>query len=68
VEAPVTRLKELLDGMGAVDPVVMYGGTVNDESIESFAELEVLDGVGATRSSLDPENLLGMLDRIGRVT
>ncbi len=67
VRAEVERLKDVLHQLGTVDPRVVYGGTVNDENIEQFAALEVLDGVGATRASLDPDKLLEMVHRIGGV-
>jgi len=46
------------------DPEVIYGGTVNDGNIDQFSELDILDGVGATRASLDADRLLAMIDRI----
>jgi triosephosphate isomerase (TIM) len=55
-------LKDLLRSFGASDPKVLYGGTVKKENIEQFAGL---DGVGATRASLDPQGFLSMIDRIG---
>jgi triosephosphate isomerase len=66
VRTQVERLKELLGQLGGADPRVIYGGTVNDENIEQFAELDVLDGVGATRASLEPERFLQMMDRLGK--
>ena len=64
VDREVHRLKDVLCELGSPEPRVVYGGTVNDENIDQFAELDVLDGVGATRASLDPDRFLGMLDRI----
>ena len=64
MEPEVHRLEDVLCELGSPDPRVVYGGTVNDENIDQFAELDVLDGVGATRASLDPDRFLGMLDRI----
>ena len=66
VAAEVEHLKDRLRRMGASDPTVIYGGTVTDENIEQFAGLEILDGVGATRASLDAEKFLQMVGRIGR--
>ncbi len=65
VATEVERIKDLLQELGTSDPRVIYGGTVNDENIDQFAALEVLDGAGATRASLDPNRFLEMLDRIG---
>ncbi|MDP8992946.1 MAG: triose-phosphate isomerase [Actinomycetota bacterium] len=64
VRKQVERLKQLLRDLGASGPEVVYGGTVNDDNIDQFAALEVLDGVGATRASLDTERFLQMIDRI----
>jgi len=60
----VARLKDLLRQLGADNPVILYGGTVKKENIEQFAALDVLDGVGATRASLDAQGFLAMIDRM----
>ena len=54
-------LKDLLRRLGARDPQVLYGGTVKKDNIEQFAGL---DGVGATRASLDAQEFLAMIDRM----
>ncbi len=64
VREMVTGVKDLLRRLGARDPAVIYGGTVKKENIEQFAELDVLDGVGATRASLSAEGLLTIIDRV----
>ncbi|MBV9163047.1 MAG: triosephosphate isomerase [Pseudonocardiales bacterium] len=64
VREMVAGLKDLLRRFGASDPVVIYGGTVKKENIEQFARLDVLDGVGATRASLDAQGFLAMIDRM----
>jgi triosephosphate isomerase (TIM) len=64
VREMVAGLKDLLRRRGARDPEVIYGGTVKKENIEQFARLDVLDGVGATRASLDAEGFLAMVDRM----
>lgn len=64
----VGHLKARLAQMGAKDPQVIYGGTVTEENVDRFAALEVLDGVGATRASLDAGHFLQMLDRVGART
>lgn len=64
VQEMVAGLKDLLHRLGARDPEVIYGGTVNKENIEQFARLDVLDGVGATRASLDVPGFLAMIDRV----
>jgi triosephosphate isomerase (TIM) len=57
-------IKDLLRRLGASDPKVLYGGTVKQDNIEQFAALGVLDGVGATRASLDAQGFLAMIDRM----
>ena len=66
VGAQVTRLKERLGQLGAIEPHVVYGGTVSEENLDRFAGLAVLDGVGATRAGLDPVTFLRMVDRVGQ--
>jgi triosephosphate isomerase len=64
VHEMVAGLKDLLRRLGAGEPEVLYGGTVKKENIERFARLDVLDGVGATRASLDAHGFLAMIDRM----
>jgi triosephosphate isomerase len=64
VREMVAGLKDVLRRLGASDPEVLYGGTVNKDNIEQFARLDVLDGVGATRASLDAQRFLAMIDRM----
>jgi triosephosphate isomerase len=64
VREAVEHLKSRLRRWGARDPEVIYGGTVNEGNIDQFSELDALDGVGATRASLDADRLLAMIDRI----
>jgi triosephosphate isomerase len=66
VREMVAGLKDLLRRLGSSDPEVLYGGTVKKDNIEQFARLGVLDGVGATRASLDAHGFLAMIDRIAR--
>jgi triosephosphate isomerase (TIM) len=67
VREMVTGLKDVLCRLGASDLQVIYGGTVNQENIEQFAQLDVLDGVGATRASLDAQGFLAMIDRLAGI-
>ncbi len=62
----VGRLKARLRRLGARRPEVIYGGTVTQDNVEQFTRLETLDGVGATRSSLDAREFLGIVDRVGQ--
>jgi triosephosphate isomerase len=50
--------------LGAAAPEVLYGGTVNDETIDAFTRLGVLDGLGATRAALEAETFLALVDRL----
>ncbi len=64
VRGVVERLKERLGDLGAGRPEVIYGGTVNVDNVEQFTGIDVLDGVGATRGSLDASELLRIVDRV----
>lgn len=66
VERVVSHLKAVLRGLGADDPTLIYGGTVTELNIDELAGLTVLDGVGATRASLDADRFLAMVDQVGR--
>ncbi len=66
VRGVVEQLKDRLAELGAEEPQVIYGGTVNADNVDEFARLEVLDGVGAGRAALDPDELLQIVDRVGR--
>lgn len=63
----VEHLKAELRRLGSSRPEVLYGGTVADENVEQFARLGALDGVGATRGSLDADRFLAMIDRVTEV-
>ena len=60
----VEHVKALLRELGTAEPAVVYGGTVAEQNIDEFARLEVLDGVGATRASLDSRRFLAIVDRL----
>ncbi len=60
----VEHLKAVLAGLGASTPEVVYGGTVAEDNIDELARLDVLDGVGATRGSLDAERFLQIIDQV----
>jgi triosephosphate isomerase len=65
IERSVHHLKGVLDELGVREPQVLYGGTVNEENVDELAQLDVLDGVGAGRASLDAERFLAIIDRVG---
>ncbi len=67
VQEMVGDLKDLLRRLGASAPEIIYGGTVTKENIEQFAGLDVLDGVGATRASLNAQGFLAMIDRVAGI-
>ena len=60
----VTHLKAVLADMGATEPTVLYGGSVNDDNVDALARLDVLDGVGAGRASLDAGQFLRLIDQV----
>ena len=60
----VEHLKNVLVDMGAQDPRIIYGGTVNDDNIDEVVSVEVLDGVGSGRGSLNAEGFLRIVDRV----
>jgi triosephosphate isomerase (TIM) len=64
VQEMVTAIKDLLRRLRIPSPPVLYGGTVTKENIEQFRRLDVLDGVGATRASLNAHGFLTMIDRM----
>ncbi len=64
VGAVVDRVKAVLRELGTTAPAVMYGGTVAEQNIDELARLEVLDGVGATRASLEARTFLSLVDRL----
>jgi triosephosphate isomerase len=66
VRRSVTHLKAALADMGSAEPRILYGGSVNDDNVDALAGLDVLDGVGAGRASLDPAQFLRLIDQVAR--
>ena len=64
IGAVVHRVKAVLRELGSPAPAVIYGGTVAEQNIDELARLEVLDGVGATRASLEARTFLSIVDRL----
>jgi triosephosphate isomerase (TIM) len=60
----VEHLKRRMAAAGISRPEVIYGGTVTPQNAGRFAELNVLDGVGATRAGLVPEDFLALVDQL----
>jgi triosephosphate isomerase len=63
VRRSVEHLKRVLTELGVSRPAILYGGTVSEDNLEQFLGLDVLDGWGATRASLDAERFLRMIDK-----
>jgi triosephosphate isomerase len=66
VERSVTHLKAVLSDLGSTEPTILYGGSVNDDNVDALAGLDVLDGVGAGRASLDAGQFLRLIDQVVR--
>lgn len=66
VRRSVQHLKDVLTELGAKRPEIVYGGTVTPDAVDDLARLGVLDGVGATRASLQAESFLAIVDRVAR--
>ena len=64
VSQVVEQLKVRLGELGASEPQIIYGGTVNADNVEQFTRVGALDGVGATRASLDADEFLRIVDRV----
>ena len=64
VRRAVGHLKDVLAGLGATAPEVLYGGTVGEDNVDELARIDVLDGLGATRASLHAEGLLRIVDAV----
>ena len=62
----VEQLKARLEDLGLSGPEVIYGGTVSADTVEQFAAIEALDGVGATRAGLDPAEFILIFDALAR--
>lgn len=67
VTRSVEHLKGVLAELGAKEPKVLYGGSVNDDNVDALARLDVLDGVGAGRASLDAAQFLRLVDHVASV-
>jgi len=60
----VEHLKARMGELGIRRPEVIYGGTVTAGNVRQFAEADLLDGVGATRASLNASDFLAMFDQV----
>ena len=66
VRTVVVRLKERLEEKGVERPEVIYGGTVNADNVEQFTAIDVLDGVGSTRGTLDEDGFVAIVRAVSR--
>ena len=66
IRRSVTHLKAVLADLGATEPTVLYGGSVNDDNVDALAQVDELDGVGAGRASLDADQFLRLIDQVAR--
>ena len=66
VRGVVEQLRDRLGELGARQPEIIYGVTVNADNVEQFTEIDVLDGVGATRGSLEAAERLRIVERVAR--
>ncbi|MGH9153011.1 MAG: triose-phosphate isomerase family protein [Acidimicrobiales bacterium] len=64
VRRAVHHLKAALAELGRPEPVVLYGGAVDEDDLDQFLALEDLDGVGATRATLDADSFLHIIERV----
>ena len=66
VRTVVARVKERLREKGARRPAVIYGGTVTADNVERLMAIDVLDGVGATRATLDARQFVTIVEHVAR--
>ena len=64
VRKAVAHLKKRITELGAEQGEIIYGGTVTADNVEQFIGIETLDGVGATRASLDGRDFLSIVDQV----
>lgn len=66
IRRSVDHLRGVLTAMGAPDAPILYGGTVNEDNVGELTGIEVLDGVGAGRASLEADRFLRIIDQVAR--
>lgn len=64
VREVVAQLKTRLRELGAPRSEIIYGGTVSADNAGQFAAIDLLDGVGATRATLDVQGFLRIIDQL----
>ncbi len=68
VREVVTHLKQCLTDNGAQRPAIIYGGTVTADNVGQFTAIDVLDGVGATRATLDEHGFVTIVRQMARAS
>jgi len=66
VRSVVARLKQRLRDKGAQRPAVIYGGSVTADNVGQFTAIDELDGVGATRGTLDERGFVEIVRQVAR--
>jgi triosephosphate isomerase len=66
IRRSVAHLKGVLGELGAADPKMIYGGSVDEDNVDELVRIDVLDGVGVGRASLEAERFLAIIDRTRR--
>ncbi|MBW3556931.1 MAG: triose-phosphate isomerase [Actinobacteria bacterium] len=66
VRRTVEHLEGVLRGLGLTEPEILYGGSVAEDNVDELLQLEMVDGLGATRASLDADSFLRIIDRVTR--
>jgi triosephosphate isomerase len=64
IRRSVRHLKGVLGELGAKDPKMIYGGSVDEDNVDELVQIDVLDGIGVGRASLDADRFLGIVDRV----
>lgn len=67
VRQVVAHLKSRMRELGAARSEIIYGGTVTADNVGRFADIDLLDGVGATRATLDERGFLRIIDVVTRI-
>jgi triosephosphate isomerase len=61
-----SRVNERLRQKGAQRTAVIHGGTVTADNVDRFAVTDMLDGVGATRATLDAHQFVTIVEHAAR--
>lgn len=64
IKDTITYIKEVVYELNKQNVKVLYGGSVNEENIEIIKKIPNLDGIIIGKSSLDPIQLLKIIDKI----